>query len=74
MATKSKLSPTAKNILHHFELESKGHLRYLTAAMQKALVADAMYYEMLNESVRRPDTPISEYVAAMGEVLSELEF
>jgi hypothetical protein len=73
MTTKSKMSPTARNILHHFEVEAKGHMRYLTAAMQKALVADAMYYEMLNESVRRPDTPISEYVTAMREVLDVLD-
>lgn len=72
--TKNKLSPTARNILNHFEREAKGHRRYLTVAMQKALVADAMYYEMLNESVRRPDTPISQYVAAMGEVLDVLDY
>jgi hypothetical protein len=74
MTTKTKLSPIAKNILHHFTAKVRRHEHYLTTAMQKAMVADAMYYEMLNESVRRPDTPISEYVAAMGEVLDTLDF
>lgn len=73
MATKTKLSPIAKNILHGYRLKAKGREMYLTSVMQKALVADAMYYEMLNEFVRRPDAPISSYVEAMLEVLNELE-
>jgi hypothetical protein len=60
-----KLSKLENRILAAYQIDTRGHAKFLTNAMCKAILSDAMFYTMLEDSreASQPDT-VENYVSA----------